>query len=151
MKSDGRFEPTHGEVTGGVRTVEYVAWQSMRSRCLYPKDKRFKHYGGRGIGICDRWGVFENFLADMGRKPGPNHSLDRIDNDKDYCAENCRWATSSEQNRNRSNTRLVKIGDELISLAEACSRTGVNYFTAHARLRKGLPLGQALSPKSMRA
>lgn len=86
---------------GDCGSVEYAAWRSMRDRCANPKNKRFKDYGGRGIEVCQRWLVYENFLADMGRKPHPNMSLDRIDNDGNYEPDNCRWATSVEQNRNR--------------------------------------------------
>lgn len=96
----------HGEVINGSRSPEYLAWQSMRSRCRNPNNKRFQEYGGRGIAICERWEIFENFLADMGRKPSPRHSLDRYpNNDGNYEPGNCRWATATEQNRNRRKFR----------------------------------------------
>jgi hypothetical protein len=69
----------------------------MRQRCRDPKRKDWKNYGGRGIAVCQRWMIYENFLADMGRRPSPKHSLDRIDNDKNYEPGNCRWATKAEQ------------------------------------------------------
>jgi hypothetical protein len=93
----------HGGRTG--RTPEYRAWSAMRQRCLNPASQRYASYGGRGITVCDRWSSFEAFLADMGAKPEPKeqYSLDRIDNDRGYEPGNCRWATRSEQQRNRPN------------------------------------------------
>jgi len=93
----------HGDAmrTNGKPAVEYLAWNNMRDRCENPKNVGFKYYGGRGIVVCERWSKYENFLADMGRKPSPKHSLDRIDVDQNYFKENCRWATRDEQNNNR--------------------------------------------------
>lgn len=83
-------------------TPEYRAWDNARSRCYSERNRKFPHYGGRGIAMCDRWrNSFANFLEDMGRKPDPSLSLDRINNDGPYAPGNCRWATSSQQNKNR--------------------------------------------------
>lgn len=79
----------------------YNTWLAMRHRCLYPTSRSWKNYGGRGITICERWLTsFENFLADMGVRP-PRLTLDRIDNERGYGPDNCRWATHTEQARNR--------------------------------------------------
>lgn len=84
-----------------VNSPEYYAWNRMRQRCNNSNHERYKDYGGRGITICERWGEFINFYTDMGSRPSDLHSLDRINNDGNYEPSNCRWATDSQQNRNR--------------------------------------------------
>ena len=98
-----------------VASPEYRTWQMMRNRCLNPNAQDYEYYGGRGITICDQWSTFDGFLADMGRRPAPEYTLDRINSDGDYGPSNCRWATRKEQSRNRSyaKTQAYKLAEQL--------------------------------------
>lgn len=106
-KSCGCLRTMHGYGTlkNGKRQTMYTRWNSMKQRCLNPKHSAYKSYGGRGITICKEWLSFDNYLNDIvkeiGSLPGPEFSLDRIDNDKGYEPGNLRWATSEKQNNNK--------------------------------------------------
>lgn len=93
---------------GLVNSAEYGIWNAMKGRCLNPRSHAFRDYGGRGIKVCKRWLDFRNFYADMGPRPTPSHSLDRKDNDGNYEPGNVRWATKSEQAKNRRNNKKSK-------------------------------------------
>src|SRR5262249_18282820 len=113
--------------------------------CTNKKCVDYPNYGGRGIMVCDRWHTFDNFLADMGEKPAAK-SIDRIDNNKGYSPENCRWATLIEQaNNKRSNVRLTFNG-RTQSIKQWAMETGIPYKTLYYRIRySSWPVEEALS------
>jgi len=90
-------------------------WRKMKGRCFNPTDDAYSDYGGRGITVCERWLTFENFYADMGERPGPDYSLDRINNDGNYEPENCRWATREQQMQNKRKKAVCKRGHSIVS------------------------------------
>jgi hypothetical protein len=92
---------THGFTKNYTSEPEYSCWIDMIRRCTIPSRPEWNKYGGRGIKVCAKWRSFEKFISDMGRKPSPSHTLDRIDNDGNYAASNCRWATKSIQRKNQ--------------------------------------------------
>lgn len=127
----------HGHCRKEHRTPEYKTWGRMLNRCRNENEKDFHRYGGRGIQVCDQWVSFENFLADVGLRPSANHSIDRYpNNDGNYEPGNVRWATRSEQCRNRRSTRWVTFKGKQISLAEAADATGLPYDTIKQRIAK---------------
>ncbi len=122
----------------GCNRPEYVCWQQMNSRCFNPRNRCFPRYGGRGVTVCDRWRHdFAAFLADMGPRPSPKHSIDRIDNSGPYSPENCRWATLTEQNRNKRTNRLLTFHGETLPLSAWAERLGMPENTIRNRLRRG--------------
>lgn len=123
-------------------TPEWGAWYQMKHRCYNPKYIGFKLYGGRGIKVSNRWlNSFDNFLEDMGERPSDNHSLDRINNNKGYSKENCRWATKKEQQNNLRNNITYK-GE---SNKEASLRLGGNKDLVRLRFYKGMSLKEAFN------
>lgn len=106
VKSCGCLLKTNGTFKHGmVNTRNYYSWTSMKQRCLNKNHQAYKYYGGRGIKVCEEWlNSFKNFYRDMGNRP-QGKSLDRIDNNGNYCLENCQWATPKEQANNRKNSR----------------------------------------------
>ena len=136
----------HGQAgSGKKRNPVYSIWASLIQRCVNPNDRSWKHYGGRGIAVCDRWREsFENFLADMGERPTPKHSIDRIDVNGNYEPGNCRWATVSEQNLNRRNNTLITVGDVTKPLKLWVDDLGVTQQCVYYWIKKGLSYGGAI-------
>lgn len=123
---------------------EYGQWAAMLSRCYNPNAGKYKNYGGRGISVCQRWraGIdgktgFECFLLDMGPHPTKRHSIERVNNNGDYCPGNCRWATNKEQSRNRRNNRTVTYRGETLCMTAMAEKYGVPYFAFRDRISSG--------------
>lgn len=131
---------------GGRHTSEYKIWERMLHRCKNPNNERYARYGGRGIKVCERWQEsFANFLADMGPRPSPKHTVDRIDNDGHYEPSNCRWATQMEQTRNSSRTKDLTLNGETMCMTAWAQRLGITQHTLNGRLKRGWPLSAALT------
>lgn len=130
---------------GMWQTPIYRIWRSMLGRCENPNAHAYELYGGRGIKICDAWHDFQTFYDDIGKRPADNYSLDRINNDGDYCPENCRWATWKQQSRNRSNNRIIELDGERRCISEWASITGINHGTLTQRLNRGWTARQTLT------
>lgn len=137
----------HG-LAGGTsdgRPPEYHVWVIMRQRCRDTNDRSYHRYGGRGIVVCSEWNDFAVFYRDMGPRPTPRHSIDRIDNDGPYSPGNCRWATSAEQANNRRTTRRLTHEGETLTLAEWSKVTGIKATTLYNRIWSGWPPSRALT------
>ena len=128
MKPDPRTPHKQGQ----AHKAEHRAWGNMHHRCRNPKSIGFSDYGGRGIKVCERWKSFAKFFEDMGPKPTPGHSLDRIDNNKGYSKANCRWATRAEQGLNKCNTQRVVFEGVLTTFVEL----GIRFNMPHSILRR---------------
>lgn len=144
-EASSRRNSTH-RMTG---SPTHVSWNRMLQRCRNPKSPDYPQYGGRGIGVCDRWSSFEAFLADMGQRPSLSYSLDRIDNDGGYEPGNCKWATRAEQQNNRRTTKRITYNGETLALGDWARRTNIPAKTLHMRHeRLGWTPGQTLGFES---
>jgi hypothetical protein len=127
---------------------EYTSWHAMKTRCDNKKHAAYPRYGGRGITYDPAWKDFKNFLKDMGKKPDPKMELDRIDNDKDYYKDNCRWSTKKEQTRNRGGaraTRLYTYDGKTMCIKDWADYVGISPSAMQKRLNNGWPLEKAFS------
>lgn len=114
---------------------EYQSWFDMKRRCQNPKAQQFKNYGARGIRVCERWlADFANFLADMGRRPSPRHTLDRVNNDGPYAPDNCRWATRAEQRANQRTCHFIEVDGRRVLLRHAAEAVGMAEQTLYSRI-----------------
>jgi hypothetical protein len=134
---------------GMRRTPEYMVWSDMRNRCQNPKNRSWNRYGGRGISVCERWESFSNFIEDMGQRPSNFHEIDRIENDGNYEPTNCRWATASVQNSNKSNTHLITAFGKTQCLKHWAGEIGITPATLRRRFSRKWNLEAALSTRSL--
>lgn len=124
---------------------EYRAWCSMRERCNRVNNPYFYRYGGRGIKVCDEWNSYAKFRNDVGERPSPKHTLDRIHNDGDYEPTNVRWATKQEQANNRHNNTYIEHNGKKQTIATWAREYGIKYTTLIMRLQKyGYTVEEAL-------
>jgi len=125
----------HGAYINKGETPEHYTWRSMLARCRNKNSKDYEYYGAKGISVCKRWLSYENFILDMGNRPSADHSLDRINTKKGYMPSNCRWATRSEQQKNKSTTKFYSNGAFSGTLVECAKYIGISKELAHYRFK----------------
>lgn len=136
-----------GRVTHGKSySKEYNTWSSMKARCINKSSSKYSAYGGRGITICTRWFVFENFFDDMGPQP-KGMTLERIDNDLGYSPENCKWASMAEQQRNKRNNVYLTYNGETKTLTEWAEVVGISRQCMFLRYAKTSDPQKLLRPR----
>lgn len=133
--------PKGSRITHGMKgTAPYKCYWNMRARCTNPNHPRWKDWGGRGIRVCDRWmESFENFWADMGPTYQPGLSIERRENSLGYSLENCRWATSTAQARNRRSNHLIETAIGYLHIADAADLAGMKRETLWYQVARGVP------------
>lgn len=145
MRRAGLRNKKHGECSPKRRRPEYSAWCAMRNRCRNPRNRAYSRYGGRGITVDPRWESFERFLADMGTRPSPHHSLERVDNDGPYSPANCIWATRKQQARNRRRMRKVTAFGRTQLVCEWAEEVEIPQVVIGSRLAHGWSPERALT------
>ena len=137
----------HGFAPAKEKSRIYRIWCGMLTRCTNPNCRFYNRYGGRGVTVCDRWREsFQAFLDDMGESPSPKHSIDRVPNhDGNYEPGNCRWATSTEQARNKRNNRILEFNGESKTVMEWSETIGIHWQTILFRLKHGWSIKDTLT------
>ncbi len=130
----------------GQNPRERKVWWSMIDRCHNERCSSYERYGGRGVRVCDRWrNSFQKFIQDVGPKPSPKHSLDRINGKLGYSPDNCRWATAKEQARNQSRNAWFIFNGKKMLVGDIAAATGVPHGRLYNRIRRGMTINQAIS------
>lgn len=150
LRREAAWTVKHGHTRGGRRGVphspEYTAWCAMIARCEQPASVSYPDYGRRGIKVCAKWRKdFRAFLADMGLRPSPLHTVDREDSNGNYDPDNCSWATREQQHRNRRSSRLITHADKTLSLAEWSRLVGLPSWLIGRRLNCGWSTERAIT------
>jgi hypothetical protein len=135
---------THGHTRNRVASKTYGIWATMISRCHNPNFEKYKSYGARGITVCKKWRKFEGFLADMGEVP-KGLTLERKDVNKGYTKSNCRWATTKEQSKNRTDNRNFLLNGKKFCLVDLAKLVGIPRQTIYGRLRTGMSIEEAIT------
>lgn len=135
---------------GMDRTPEHRAWVSMKQRCTNKKKREYQHYGGRGIGVCPEWfGSFVAFYRDVGARPSPDHSLDRIDVNRGYEPGNVRWATQQQQIENTRVARYATVNGRTLTLSAWAREMGLARGQINGRIAAGWSLEEAITTPSV--
>lgn len=130
------FTVSRNKTHGLSSMPEYGVWKGIKKRCFNVKELHYKEYGERGITMCDRWkNSFENFISDMGQRPGDEYTIDRIDFNGNYEPGNCRWVTMKVQGNNKRNNRIIEYRGIKKTLQQWADHLGINVSTLHSRLK----------------
>lgn len=117
---------------------EYRVWQGMKARCYNKNHISYCNYGGKGITVCDEWiNSFDTFIKDMGYKPDPSYTIERVDNSKGYSKQNCKWASKQEQNSNKGNNVFITANGITLTVTEWSRKLGINHMVLRNRLKNG--------------
>lgn len=139
---------THPRHNHGYRgTSIYRCWRNMKDRCTNPNNNSWHRYGGRGITVCERWNYFVNFIEDMGI-PATSLQIDRIDNDKGYYKENCRWVSHKQNSRNKAGTVFLTYQGETKSLMDWAEYIGITGRDLRRRIYRGWPVERILNQRT---
>lgn len=143
----GKATRKHGDASY-TQAAEYHVWEAMIGRCTNPRHQSFVYYGARGISVCQRWMEYANFISDMGRRPTPKHTLDRIDNNNGYEPSNCRWALWKEQLRNTRRNRMIAFRGKTQCLSAWAEEVGLSASVIRKRIDSNWPLEEAMCAKA---
>ena len=128
----------------------YFVWWNMNQRCRNPSYPGYDYYGGRGISVCERWQTFKLFVEDMKARPSKKHQLDRINNDGNYCIENCRWVTRFEQMSNTRMNRYIAFGGVTLTASQWSRKMGFKRSAVSHRLNRGWTIEKAITTPTTR-